>query len=252
MVFRSLERTQSRFLGRRSASEQTYYQLYDATARALKAVNPRLRVGGPATAQAAWVDRFIRHCTEKPMFPSISFPLMSTETITANDVFGTDENIPRTQMVCRAVAKVHDQVKASPLPDLPSFSANTTPAIKMSRTSPTRLFMGPWLADTIRQCDGLIDMMSYWTFSDVFEEQGVVKKPFYGGYGLIAEDDLPKPAFNAFKLLHQLGRSANRRRFKIRAGHSPRGRALGDRCLEFVPSGRNRRARKMYARHSRA
>jgi xylan 1,4-beta-xylosidase len=47
--------------------------------------------------------------------------------------------------------------------------------------------------------------MSYWSFSDVFEEQGVVKTPFYGGYGLIAEDDIPKPAFNAFKLLHQLG-----------------------------------------------
>jgi len=48
-------------------------------------------------------------------------------------------------------------------------------------------------------------MMSYWTFSDVFEEQGVVKQPLYGGYGLIAENDLPKPSFNAFKLLHDLG-----------------------------------------------
>lgn len=37
------------------------------------------------------------------------------------------------------------------------------------------------------------------------EEQGVVKEPFYGGFGLIAEDDLPKPSFNAFKLLHRLG-----------------------------------------------
>jgi beta-xylosidase len=44
-------------------------------------------------------------------------------------------------------------------------------------------FMGPWLADTIRQCDGLTEIMSYWTFSDVFEEQGVVKEPFYGGFG---------------------------------------------------------------------
>jgi xylan 1,4-beta-xylosidase len=47
--------------------------------------------------------------------------------------------------------------------------------------------------------------MSYWSFSDVFEEQGVVKTPFYGGYGLIAEDGIPKPAFNVFKLLHKLG-----------------------------------------------
>jgi xylan 1,4-beta-xylosidase len=66
-------------------------------------------------------------------------------------------------------------------------------------------YMGPWMADTIRQCDGLVDMMSYWTFSDVFEEQGVVKTPFYGGFGLIAADDIPKPAFAAFQLLHQLG-----------------------------------------------
>ncbi len=47
--------------------------------------------------------------------------------------------------------------------------------------------------------------MSYWTFSDVFEEQGVVRTPFYGGFGLIAEDSIPKPALNAFAMLHRLG-----------------------------------------------
>jgi xylan 1,4-beta-xylosidase len=47
--------------------------------------------------------------------------------------------------------------------------------------------------------------MSYWTFSDIFEEQGVIKTPFYGGFGLVAEDGIPKPAFNAFAMLHQLG-----------------------------------------------
>lgn len=57
----------------------------------------------------------------------------------------------------------------------------------------------------IRACDGLTSMMSYWTFSDVFEEQGVVRTPFYGGFGLIAERGIPKAAFRAFELLHQLG-----------------------------------------------
>jgi xylan 1,4-beta-xylosidase len=65
--------------------------------------------------------------------------------------------------------------------------------------------MGPWLADTIRQCDGLVDEMSYWTFSDVFEEQGVVKEPFYGGFGLIAAGGILKPSYAAFELLHRLG-----------------------------------------------
>jgi xylan 1,4-beta-xylosidase len=47
--------------------------------------------------------------------------------------------------------------------------------------------------------------MSYWSLSDVFEEQGVVQRPFYGGYGLIAAGGIPKAAYNAFALLHDLG-----------------------------------------------
>jgi xylan 1,4-beta-xylosidase len=44
--------------------QETYWQLYDHTARALRQVNARLRVGGPSTAQAAWADAFIQHCAE--------------------------------------------------------------------------------------------------------------------------------------------------------------------------------------------
>jgi xylan 1,4-beta-xylosidase len=53
--------------------------------------------------------------------------------------------------------------------------------------------------------DGLVTTASYWTFSDVFEEQGVAKEPFYGGFGLIAPGNIRKAAFNAFALLHRLG-----------------------------------------------
>ncbi|MGA7221947.1 MAG: hypothetical protein WBX16_03745 [Candidatus Acidiferrales bacterium] len=184
--------------------QQTYYQLYDTTARALKNVSPRLRVGGPATAQAAWADSFIQHVAENHVpVDFVSSHVYGNDK--SKDVFGTDEQIPRSQMVCRAVKKVHDQIQASALPRLPLIWTEYN-ASYMNETDVTdSIYMGPWMADTIRQCDGLTDMMSYWTFSDVFEEQGVVKRPFYGGYGLIAEDGLPKPAFNAFKMLHHLG-----------------------------------------------
>ena len=46
------------------AAQQTYFELYDHTARALKAASPRIRVGGPATAQAAWVGDMIAHATQ--------------------------------------------------------------------------------------------------------------------------------------------------------------------------------------------
>src|SRR5580658_6819742 len=43
-------------------AESTYYELYDLTAKTIKQADAKLRVGGPASAQAAWVDRFIAHC----------------------------------------------------------------------------------------------------------------------------------------------------------------------------------------------
>jgi xylan 1,4-beta-xylosidase len=65
--------------------------------------------------------------------------------------------------------------------------------------------MGPWLAATIAHCDGKVDLMSYWTLSDVFEEQGIFKTPFYGGFGLLANHSIPKASYNVFRLLHRLG-----------------------------------------------
>jgi xylan 1,4-beta-xylosidase len=184
--------------------QDTYWELYDHTALAVKKVNEKLRIGGPATAQAAWVDALIRHCAEK----HIPLDYVSTHVYAndlAKDVFGTQENIPRDRMVCRAVDKVHNQIKNSSMPKLPLIWSEFNASYKNEPEVTDATYMGPWLADMIRQCDGLVDVMSYWSFSDVFEEQGVVKTPFYGGYGLIAEDSIPKPAFNAFKLLHKLG-----------------------------------------------
>ncbi len=184
--------------------QPSYWTLYEHTARALKAVDRRVRVGGPVTAQAAWVAEFIRYCHEF----GVPVDFIATHIYgddSAKDVFKSEEHIPRDQMVCRAVAKVHEEIRASPLPELPLILSEFN-ATYMNRTEITDApFMGAWLAETIRQCDGLAQEVAYWTFSDVFEETGVVQKPFYGGYGLLAVGHIPKPAFNAFALLHQLG-----------------------------------------------
>ena len=184
--------------------ESTYFQLYTAAAEALKLVSPRLRVGGPATAQAAWVDRLIAYCAKN----HVPIDFASTHVYgndTSQNVFGTDETISRRDMVARAVRKVHDQVKASAMPDLPIHWTEYNASYMFEPAVTDAPFMGPWLANNIRECDGLVTTMSYWTFSDVFEEQGVVKTPFYGGFGLIAAGGIPKAAFHAFRLLHQLG-----------------------------------------------
>jgi len=185
-------------------AQPTYFALYDHTVRALKAVNPRLRVGGPSTAQAAWVPDFLKHTHDA----KVPVDFVSTHVYgddTADNVFHSKENIPRADMVCRSVDKVHKEIAASPYPHMPLiFSEYNASYANLPNVTDT-VFMGPWMANTIRECAGKVEIMSYWSFSDVFEEQGVVQNPFYGGFGLIAADRINKPAFNAFTMLHKLG-----------------------------------------------
>ena len=185
-------------------NQSTYFELYDHTARALKSVNPRLIVGGPSTAQAAWVGEFLAHTKAA----GVPVDFASTHVYandTAKDILHTNEDIPRDKMVCRSVEKVHTEIVHSPYPKMPLLFSEYNASYANEPDVTDSVYMGPWLATTISQCDGLTEAMSYWSFSDVFEEQGVVRTPFYGGFGVLAEDSIPKPAFNAFAMLHHLG-----------------------------------------------
>ena len=87
-------------------AQETYFELYDNTARTLKAVNQRLRVGGPATAQAAWVDAIIAHTTKE----HVPLDFVSTHAYgndTAMDILGHPADVPPHQMLIAAVDKVH-------------------------------------------------------------------------------------------------------------------------------------------------
>ena len=185
-------------------AQETYFELYDHTARALKAVMPKIRVGGPATAQAAWVGDLIAHATQN----DVPLDFVSTHVYgndSAKDVFHDDRPMAPHQMVCAAVDKVHEEIAKSARPKLPLIWSEFNATYMNEQPITDSIYMGPWLADTISKCDGKTLMMSYWSFSDVFEEQGVVKTPFYGGYGIVAEDGIPKPAYDVFMLLHELG-----------------------------------------------
>jgi xylan 1,4-beta-xylosidase len=108
-------------------------------------------------------------------------------------------------MVARSVKKVHDQIAASAFPTLPLIFSEYNASYANEPDVTDTPYMGPWLANNIRLCDGLTQSMAYWDFSDVFEEQGVPRTPFYGGFGLIAEDQIPKAPLHVFAALHLLG-----------------------------------------------
>ena len=113
-------------------AEETYYALYDLTAKTIKQADAKLRVGGPSTAQAAWVDRFIAHC----MKAGIPFDFVSTHIYgneSPKDVFGTDGPVSFKDMVPRALTKVHDQVKQSAAPDTPDLHLGVQRRISQPR-----------------------------------------------------------------------------------------------------------------------
>ena len=185
--------------------QATYFELYDHTARALKAVSARLRVGGPATAAADWVPEFIAHVAQQQVpVDFISSHGYADDTV--ENLFHSSAAVPLDERVCRAIGKVRQEIRASARPALPlMWTEWNVPSFGDEYKARDTHYVGAALAEDIRQCDGLVDIMSYWTFDDVFEENGVVREPFYGGFGTIAAGGLKKPAFYAYELLHRLG-----------------------------------------------
>ena len=184
--------------------QTTYFELYDHTAHALKSVSPRFRVGGPATAAAAWINAFIAHClsADTPL-DFISSHGYADDTV--ENLFHTHEDIPMDQRVCRAIKMVHDQIASSGRSNLPlMWTEWNVPSFGPLNARDT-IYVGTALASDIQQCDGLVRMMSFWTFDDVFEETGVVESPFHGSFGLITAGGIKKPSYNGFALVHQLG-----------------------------------------------
>ena len=181
--------------------QETYFDLYAHTARALKGVSSRLRVGGPATAAAAWIPEFLRFASDT----HVPVDFVSTHGYADEPVkrlLGTDEVIAPEDRMGAVVAKVRRDIDASQLPHLPLLWTewNVDPR-KDARETP---YVGPAVANAIRECDGNVEAMSFWTFSEVFEEGGPAKAPFQN-FGLRALGGINKPAFYDFALLHHLG-----------------------------------------------
>ena len=185
---------------------ESYFDLYAHTAADLKKVSPRLRVGGPATAAAAWIPEFLRYAAEN----HVPVDFVSThgyddepvERLLGSDQPLRDKDIPEEDRVCAAVDKVRRQIDASTLSHLPLLWTEwNVPGRDGLRDTP---YVGPALAEAVRTCKG-VDALSFWTFSDVFEEGGPARGAFEGQFGLRATGGINKPSYYDFALLHQLG-----------------------------------------------
>lgn len=186
--------------------QNAYFELYDLTSKTIKSIDPELRVGGPATAGAAWVPEFLAHV--KKSGAPVDF--VSTHTYGVQGGF-LDENgksdtklDPSPDAIIGDVRHVRDQISASPFPKLPLYFTEWSTSYTPRDSVHDSYISAPYILTKLKACEGLVQGMSYWTYTDLFEEPGPPTAPFQGGFGLLNPDGVRKPAYFAYKYLHAL------------------------------------------------
>ncbi|GAA0746753.1 MULTISPECIES: GH39 family glycosyl hydrolase [Sphingomonas] len=188
------------------ADQKAYFDLYDASARAIKAVDPALRVGGPSTAGAAWVPEFLADMHKR----GTPVDFVTTHTYGVEGGFLDEQGKQDTKLspspdaIVGDVRNVRRQIDASPTPDLPLYFTEWSTSYTPRDLVHDSYVSAAYILTKLKAVQGLVQGMSYWTFSDLFEEPGPPTAPFEGGFGLMNPQGIRKPAWFAYKYLDAL------------------------------------------------
>lgn len=186
---------------------EDYFKLYSFAVQAIKIVNPEYKVGGPATAGAAWVPEMIHFCDTA----QLPIDFISTHSYGVRqgylDETGTSGTIldENRWAVSGDVINSRRQISESVMPDLElhytEWSSSYTPADPIHDS----YHQAPYILEKLKQSGDAANSMSYWVFTDIFEEAGPRFTPFHGGFGLLNYQGIKKPAYHAYSFLNRLG-----------------------------------------------
>ncbi len=186
--------------------EKAYFELYDLTAKTIKSIDPALRVGGPSTAGAAWVPEFLVHVKQS----GAAVDFVTTHTYGVEGGFLDENGVGDTKLssepdaIIGDVRRVREQISASPFPGLPLYFTEWSTSYTPRDSVHDSYISSPYILNKLKASHGLVQGMSYWTYTDLFEEPGPPSAPFQGGFGLLNPQSIRKPAFFAYKYLHAL------------------------------------------------
>jgi xylan 1,4-beta-xylosidase len=188
------------------ADQKAYFELYDLTAKTLKAVDPELKVGGPSTAGAAWVPEFLAHV--KQSGAPVDFVTTHTYGVLGGflDEYGQGDTKldPSPDAILGDVRRVREQISASPYPRLPLYFTEWSTSYTPRDAVHDSYISAAYILTKLKGAQGLLQGMSYWIYTDLFEEPGPPTAPFQGGFGLMNPQGIRKPAYFAYKYLHAL------------------------------------------------
>ena len=185
-----------------AGTQRDYFKLYRYTAEAIKKIDASLRVGGPATAKSEWIEEFVEFC-ERNQVPA---DFISTHQY-PTDAFGSDEQDTELQLYKsqRGIMRQTAQDTRRRARGRPVYYTEWNSSSNPRDPLHDQPYAAAFATSTIMEAKGLVESYSFWTFSDIFEENYFPSTPFHGGFGLLNLHGIPKPTYRAFELLHQLG-----------------------------------------------
>lgn len=189
-------------------TQADYFELYAHTAKAVKSVSQAYRVGGPATSATKWIGDFLTHC-ERNQLPVDFVSTHDYGTTSVLDEMGSKKQQLKTirDTIALDVKRVRNTINASAYKnaELHFTEWNTSPS---SRDPIHDTYQNAaYILQVLKTTSAHSNSMSYWTFTDIFEEAGPGPTPFHGGFGLINLQDIKKPGYHAYKFMNELGRT---------------------------------------------
>jgi xylan 1,4-beta-xylosidase len=188
------------------ADQKAYFELYDLTAKTIKAIDPALPVGGPSTAGAAWVPEFLDYMANS----GAPVDFVTTHTYGVDGGFldekgeGDTKLSPSPDAIIGDVRRVRGQISASKFPNLPLYFTEWSTSYTPRDLVHDSYISAPYILAKLKGVQGMVQGMSYWTYTDLFEEPGPPTKPFEGGFGLLNPQGIRKSAYFTYKYLHAL------------------------------------------------
>jgi xylan 1,4-beta-xylosidase len=179
-----------------------YFELYRYTAEALKTVDSGLKVGGPATADNAWIKEFVEFCADR----HLPIDFISTHQY-PTDAFGQPGDDTETELSksTRSILRQEARAVRQQAGSLPVYYTEWCTSSNPRDPMHDDPYAAAFIVKTVLEANGLVQGYSYWTFSDIFEENYFPSVPFHGGFGLLNLYGIAKPAYRAYQLLHELG-----------------------------------------------
>ena len=192
-----------------NADKEKYLQLYAHTAKAVKEALPAMRVGGPAICggegSQQWVQDFLIFCRDENVpvdFVTRHAYMGNTPERRGRYLYHdmrTVESVAEEMQVTRGIIDSFPEYRGMEM-HITEFNTSYNPFCPIHDTNLNAAFIAGLLS-----CLGdVAASYSYWTFGDVFEEQGVPLRPFHGGFGMIANGLIAKPTLWTFAFFNNL------------------------------------------------